>query len=174
MPQAVRAIVLNTTKLGDRSLVLHCLCREYGRRSFIVSVGGRTGAAVFLPLNVMEGEVMENRRSELWRMHHISSAFPLAGIRGSMSKNAVSLFMSEVLYRCIHDGEGDAAFFDWCERSVATLDSLQAGAANFHLRWLMELSAAMGFSPTKESIAPFAGGRYPGAERTVCRRWGSR
>ncbi|MBR4822846.1 MAG: recombination protein O N-terminal domain-containing protein, partial [Bacteroidales bacterium] len=31
-------VVLNSTKLGDSSLVLHCLSREYGRRSFIVAV----------------------------------------------------------------------------------------------------------------------------------------
>ena len=160
MPQTVRAIILSTTKVGDRSLVLHCLCREGGRRSFIVSVGRKAGMALFLPLNIIEGEVVENRRTDLWRLHHISSAAPLEGIRGNVYKNSICLFMSEVLYRCIHDGEGDAELFDWCCRSIAALDSLEAGWSNFHLRWLMELSAALGFSPTKESIAPFAGGRY--------------
>ena len=160
MPQAVRAIILATTKVGDKSLVLHCLCNEGGRRSFIVSVGRKAGMALFLPLNIIDGEAVENRKSTLWRLHRISSAAPLESIRGNVYKNAVCLFMSEVLYRCIHDGEGDAELFDWCARSIAALDSIESGWSNFHLRWLMELSAALGFSPTKESIAPFAGERY--------------
>ena len=60
MPTATRIIVLNTTKVGDKSLVVHALSRELGRRSFIVSAGGRMGGALWQPLSVLDCEVMQD------------------------------------------------------------------------------------------------------------------
>ena len=155
-----RLILLNTTKVGEKSLVLHCLCKDYGRRSFIVSAGKSGAMALYQPLNILDAELVENSRSELWRLRGVSAVHPLGGIRGSMGKTAISLFMSEVLYRVIHDGDDTDGLFDWCERSILTLEGLEADFANFHLRWLLELCSVLGFSPEPEDLAPFAGGHY--------------
>ena len=65
--------------------------------------------------------------------------------------------MSEVLYRTVREGAREEGLFEWCERSVLTLDALQGDFANYHLRFLLELAAALGFSPSWEDLAPFAG-----------------
>ena len=157
MNTAVRLIVLNSTKLGDSSLVLHCLCREMGRRSFIVAVRKGGSRAMYLPFSILDAEVMENRKSDLWRLRGVSAAHALNGVRSDLNKNAITLFMSEVLWRGVQEGAAEEGLFDWCERSILTLDALDADFANFHLRFLVELSGALGFSPTLEDIAPFAG-----------------
>ena len=41
---------------------MHTLSREYGRRGFIVRPGKKTAAALFLPLNILEADVVENPR----------------------------------------------------------------------------------------------------------------
>ena len=157
MNSSVRLIVLNSTKLGDSSLVLHCLCREMGRRSFIVGVRKGGSRAMFLPFSILDAEVIENRKSDLWRLRGISAAHPLNGVRSDFNKNAITLFMSEVLYRALQDGAAEEGLYDWCERSILTLDALEGDYANYHLRFLMEFARALGFSPSFEGLAPFAG-----------------
>jgi len=152
-----RLIILNSTKVGDNSLVLHCLGRESGRRSFIVSVRKGGSKAMFLPLSILDAEILENHKSDLWRLHGVSAVYPLNGIRSDFNKNALSMFMSEVLFRAVQEGLAEPDLFDWCEKSILMLDALESGYSNYHLRFLMELTVALGFSPRFEDIAPFAG-----------------
>ena len=160
MVHAAQLIVLGSTKVGERTLVLHTLSSLWGRRGFLVTTGKGAAASLFLPLNILDAEVVENPKSDLWRLRSIRSLYPLSGIRNDVRKNTVSLFMSEVLFRAVREGECEAGLFDWCRRSILTLDSLRSDYSNFHLLWLLELAGALGFSPTAEGLAPFAGDLY--------------
>ena len=157
MTSLLRFIVIATTKTGDNSVVLHTLSAQWGRRSFITSARG-CPRAFLLPLSILEAEVSENPRSDLWRMKNIVQVHPLPGIRADVMRGTVTLFMSEVLFRTLREGEGGGApFYLWCEKSILTLDALDSSYANFHLRWLLELATALGFAPGPEDLAPFAG-----------------
>ena len=155
MIRRTQLIILNTTKVGERSLVLHALSADWGRRSFIVSVPKGGGMALFQPLSVLDAEVIENPRSELWRVRGLSAAHPLTGLRTSASKNAMTLFMSEVLFRTIKDGVNEDGLFEWCLKSIMTLDAMESDFSNYHIRFLLELAGALGFSPSFDDIAPF-------------------
>lgn len=157
MTQSGEFIILWTTKVGEKSLVLHTLSRGWGRRSFITSVGKGTSMALYQPLSIINAEFSENAKSELWRMKGVCSVFPLNGLRTDMKKNSISLFMSEVLYRVLRDGSFEDGLYEWCRGCILTLDALQEDFSNFHLRFLMEFASALGFSPSAESLAPFAG-----------------
>ena len=153
-------IVLNTTKLGESSLVLHALSREHGRRSFVVKVSRRTPMSLFLPLNILEADVTESPKSTLWRAGAVTARYPLGGIRSNIHKNTMTLFMSEVLYRAVKDGAREEGLYEWCERSILTLDAMERDYSNYHLRFLLEFASALGFSPSAEALAPFAGQYY--------------
>ena len=157
MVRSTQLIILNTTKVGEKSLVLHALSPDWGRRSFLASVPRGGGMALFQPLGILDAEIIENPRSDLWRAHAFSARHPLTGLRTSPAKSAMSLFMAEVLYRTIRDGAREEGFFEWCERSILTLDALEGDFTNYHLRFLLELAAAMGFAPSLEDLMPFAG-----------------
>ncbi len=162
MKQAVEFIILGVTKVGEKSLVLHTLSAEYGRRSFIVSVSKSSSMALYLPLNVLSGEVSDNNLSDLWRVSALRAEYPLNGIRNSVSKNSVCLFMSEVLYRVLRDGEYSEELYEWCRQQILVLDALGnsvESSANFHLLWLLGLCGELGFSPRMEDLMPFAGER---------------
>ncbi len=150
-------IVLGTTKLGEKSLVVHCLTPSLGRRSFLTAVPRGGGMALFLPLNILDGEVSENPKSDLWRVRQLSAVHPLNDIRSSVSKNSITLFMAEVLYRTVRDGVQEDGLFEWCRRSILTLDALRSDFSNYHLRFLLEFAVALGFSPSPADLAPFAG-----------------
>ena len=153
-------IVLNLTKLGESSIVLHTLSRDYGRKSFVVKVSRKTPMAQFLPLNILEADVTESARTTLWRAGRVTVKHPLSGIRSNIYKNTMTLFMSEVLYRAIKEGAREEGLYEWLERSILTLDAMESDFSNYPLRFLTELAVAMGFSPSAGSLAPFAGKYY--------------
>ena len=159
-------IILHTTKVGENSLVIHTLSREYGRRGFLVrSLGKRMPASFFLPMNVLEANINESSRSTLYTIRDLTPKYSLIGIRNNILKNAITMFISEVLYRVIKDGTNEQGLFDWCEKEILILDDMGAGFNNFHIRFLMELCIILGFSPDSHGLAPFAGDRMETMDR---------
>lgn len=154
--ESIELIVLSTTKVGENAVVVHTLSREYGRRGFLVRSGKKAGMALFLPLNILEADVVENPKSQLWSLRGIQLRDGLPGIRGNLHKNSMTLFLSEVLFRTLRDGANEDGLFDWCAQAILTLDALPADFSNFHLRFLLEFAGALGFRPSLEDIAPFA------------------
>ena len=155
MTGAIEFIVLATTKVGENGLVLHTLSREFGRRGFIVHPGKKASAALFLPLNILEADVVENPKSELWSLRGLHARDALSGIRGNLHKNTMTMFLSEVLFRTLRDGAVEDGLYEWCIGSILTLNALEADFSNFHIRFLLEFAGALGFRPTFQDIAPF-------------------
>ena len=153
----IELIVLGTTKVGENALVVHTLSREWGRRGFLVRSARKTGTALFLPLNILEADVVENSKSELWSLKGIVLKDALPGIRENLQKNSMTLFLAEVLFRTIREGVNEDGLYDWCVSSILTLNALEADYANYPVRFLLELSGALGFRPSFDNIAPFAG-----------------
>ncbi len=164
MVKNAELIVLHTTKSGENSLVVHTLSREYGRRSFLVRSPGRK-AALFLPLNILEGEVIETTKSSLYTVRGLVTRHPLLGIRNNLFKNSMTMFISEVLYRIVKDGAMEQGLYEWAEKNILLLDAMDTDFSNFHLRFLLELSVTLGFSPTSNALMPFVGDNYPLVEK---------
>ncbi len=155
-------IVLHTTKFSENSLVIHTISEEYGRRSFLVrGVGKRVPLSFFLPMNILEADIVENPKSDLYTARNISVKHPLLQLRGNIYKNSMTLFLSEVLYRVLKSGTKEPGLFEWCEKMVLLLDSLEGDFSNFHIRFLLEFCTRLGFSPQKEDIEPFMGDLTP-------------
>lgn len=165
MTQNTELIVLHTTKFGENSIVVHTLSREYGRRSFLVRGAGKRLMSLFLPLNILEADVQESTKSTLFTARNLTARHPLLGIRSNVFKNSMTMFMSEVLYRVIKEGAAEQGLYEWCERNILLLDAVQNDFSNFHLRFLLELTVALGFSPESRDLQPFVGDHYPTVER---------
>ena len=161
-------IVLHTTKFGENSIVLHTLSKEYGRRGFLVrGVGRKSMTSLFLPLTVLEADITESSKSKLYTAKNLNAKYPLNGIRGNLYKNTMTLFMSEVLYRVVKDGGNEQGLYEWCERTIQMLDSIESDFSNFHIRFLLELAITLGFSPEVQDIKPFTGEHFHIVERFI-------
>ena len=150
-------IVLNHTKFGENTIILHTLSNEYGRRGFLVRAGAKSSMALFLPMNILEAEISENPKSQLWKASNFVCLSPLNGIRGDIRKNTMTVFMSEVLYRAILEDTNEGGLASWLKQEILTLDALKSDFSNFHLLFLLDLCSALGFSPSLPGLAPFAG-----------------
>lgn len=160
-------IVLHTTKFGENSMVIHTLSREYGRRGFVVRSMGRKTASLLLPLNILEAVVVESSRTNLYTARNLIASASLMGIRSSLYKNTMTMFLSEVLYRVVKEGTAEPGLYDWCEKQIRLLDAIDTDFSNFHLRFLLELTVALGFSPNVEDLRPFAGDNMPVIEKLM-------
>ena len=159
-------IVLHTTKFGESSLVVHTLSKDYGRRSFLVrGVGKKAAMSLFLPLNILEADIQESNKSDLFAARNITATHPLLGIRNNIFKNSMTMFLSEVLYRVVKDAAVEQGLFEWCEKNILLLDSIRTDFSNFHIRFLLEFAVALGFSPEARDLSPFVGEHFPLIER---------
>ena len=157
MTTVTELIVLHTTKFGENSLVIHTLSRDYGRRSFLVRGAGKKSMSLFLPMNILEADVVESSKSTLYTARNFSPKHPLTGIRNNVFKNSMTMFLSEVLYRAVKEGAVEQGLYEWCEKSIVLLDAIESDFSSFHIHFLLELAVALGFSPEASDLQPFVG-----------------
>ena len=160
MTTSTELIVLHTTKFGENSIVVHTLSRDYGRRSFLVRGVGKKAMSLLLPLNILEAEIAESTKSTLYTARNLTSRHPLVGIRNNIYKNTMTMFLSEVIYRTIKEGAQEQGLFEWCRGQILLLSAMETDFSNFHIRFLLELSVALGFSPETSDLMPFVGENF--------------
>ncbi len=147
-----RGIVLHTLKYGDKSMIVYLLTDVGGRQSFMVqgvrsSRGHGSKAGLFQPIFAVEFEGLQSSKMELHRFKEVHSGQLLHSIPFDVRKSTIALFMAEVLYRLVRESEPNPDLFEFVWHSVGALDALQEGVANFHLWFLSNLSAFLGFFP---------------------------
>ena len=165
MTRNTELIVLHSTKFGENSLVVHTLSKDYGRRSFLVRGAGKKAMSLYLPLNILEADIVESSRSTLFTARNVVVSHPLMGIRNDVFKNSMTMFMSEVLYRVVKDGTYEEGLYEWCEKTILLLDAMKSDFSNYHIRFLLELTIALGFSPESRDLKPFVGDHYQVVEK---------
>ena len=121
--------------------------------------------SLFLPLTLLEADVVESSKSTLYTAKNLVARHPLMGIRNSVYKNSITMFMSEVLFRIVREGAYEQGLYEWCERNILLLDAMQEDFSNFHIRFLLELTIALGFSPEAKDLLPFVGDHYAVVEQ---------
>ena len=167
MTTSTELIVLHTTRFGENSIVIHTLSRDYGRRSFLVRSVGRNVMSLLLPLNILEADVTESTKSTLFTARNLTSRHPLLGIRNNIYKNTMTMFLSEVVYRTVKEGASEEGLFEWCRKQILLLSALDSEFSNFHIRFLLELTVALGFSPEASDLMPFVGENYGAVSRLM-------
>jgi DNA repair protein RecO (recombination protein O) len=150
-----RGIVLHSIPYNDRYSIVSIYTEAFGRASYMVARSrGRKSAvsrALFIPLSVLEMEVDHQPRRDLHRIRESKVCFPFTGICCHPVKNALALFLSELLYRVVKETEPDSRLFDYLYQSIHLLEHTEEGIANFHLVFLLGLLRYLGIYPRVET-----------------------
>ena len=145
------AVVLHTLKYRDSSLLVHAYTDLLGRQTYVVnnvrSVKNKTGMACFQPLTLLDAVAYHNPKSDLQRLKEYRLSTPLQSLSFDIHKNAMALFMGEVLYKTIREQEPNAGLFHFLQQAVLDLEQIREGTANFHLYFLARLSGYLGYAP---------------------------
>ena len=145
-----RGIVLRRIRYNDSDSIVSLYSSEFGRISYLVGNHRRRKAvnpACLQPLSLIEYEADHHNGRELQRLKEIRPLCPLTDIPMNPVKNGISMFLAEILTRVLNEAEANPTLFDYLLQSVEILDRCQAGAANFHLVFLIKLSIFLGFYP---------------------------
>lgn len=146
-----RALVLHALKYGESQLIVDVLTRVQGRLSFICHLSrsgrGRTKKQLFQPLTVLELVFDHRPAQQLQRFRDLRLAAPFVSIPFDAAKLSISLFTAEFLTYATRGELQNEQLYDYVERSIAWLDNVTSGYANFHLVFMMRLSRFIGFFP---------------------------
>lgn len=156
-PDKTRAIVLKAIKYGDNSLIVKLLTEQNGLQSFIIkgtyNKNAKIRAALFQPLTLLD-IVSAKSRGDLSYLKEASVEYSYQTIPFNINKNAIVLFLCELLSKSIQEGETDLELFDFIHHSLIHLDELESNYADYPLKFALELSHFLGFSPNLSAYKP--------------------
>jgi DNA repair protein RecO (recombination protein O) len=148
-----RGIVLRNVKYGETSLIVTIFTELFGVHAYLVN-GVRTStrkgtgkANLFQPAAILDMVVYHNELKQLQRIREFRWGYLYKHILSDVKKNAVALFMVELLTKCLKQPEGHPDLFHFAEDALLHLDeSSEAVTANFPLFFALHLAAFFGFS----------------------------
>ncbi len=150
-----KGIVLRTVKYGETSIVVTIFTELFGVQSYLVN-GVRTStkkgagkANLFQPSAILDLVVYYNELKHLNRIKEFKWAVIYQHILSDVPKNAVALFMVELLTRCLKQPEGNPGLFHFIEDIFMKLEeSSGAAMANLPLFFALHLPFHFGFRIT--------------------------
>lgn len=152
MTYKTNGIILRAVQYGETSLIVTALTELFGLQSYIVkgvrtvSKKGASKAAFFQPGSLLEMEVYHNEHKNLNFIKEYKWAVLYEHLFSDVIKNAISLFMVELLQKTIKQPEENTGLFHFCEDAFLLLDkSTPAVMANFPLFFALQLPSLLGF-----------------------------
>jgi len=147
-----KGIVLRTVKYGETSVIVTIFTELFGVQAYLVN-GVRTSskkgsgkANLFQPTSILEMVVYHNELKQLQRIKEFRWSFLYQYILSDVKKNAVALFMVELLTKCLKQPEANPDLFHFTEDSFIHLDEAShAVTANFPLFFALHLPVFFGF-----------------------------
>jgi DNA repair protein RecO (recombination protein O) len=151
MQAKTTGIVLHSIKYSDSATIVTMYTRQFGRVAYMVyGVNKKKSvcrSAHLQALSILELVVSHTPGKEIQRIKDIQIGYPFTCISMDPVKNAVVLFLSEILFRTLRQTEPDESLFLFLENSIQQLDCCEQGMANFHLVFLLKLTRYLGFEP---------------------------
>jgi len=147
-----KGIVLRTVKYGETSLIVSIFTELFGVQSYLVS-GVRTStkkgtgkASLFQPAAILDLVVYHHESKQLNRIREFRWAYLYQHIFSDVPKNAVALFMTELLGKCLKQPESNPELFAFTEDIFENLDrSAGTVMANLPLFFALHLPVHFGF-----------------------------
>ena len=153
------AVVISTLKYADSSLIARCYCKELGLKSFLLkgilsSKRSNLKKSLFQPLSIINliTQIKNQSREGLHFIKEARVGFPLIEIPSDIKKNAVAMFMSEIITRVIsEEGAPNLLLYQFIEKKVIQLEEKRF-SPHFHLKFMIDLSKYLGFYPNQSQI----------------------
>lgn len=149
-----QAIVLHKIRFNDQDSIVYLYSKDFAFVPYLVA-GKRArfgrNASLWQPLSLVEYVADHKASRELQRIKEAHCSYAYLDIPFSPEKNAVSMFLAEVLYRVLRESEASEPLFEFLSQSMQLFDLSVQGVANFHLLFLARLCRFLGCQPNVES-----------------------
>ncbi|MCK9450805.1 MAG: DNA repair protein RecO [Bacteroidales bacterium] len=148
-------IVLQHIRYSDTSLIVKIFTEKFGLQSYLIKGAyqkrSKFRPALFMPMTIVEFVQASKSGRELHFMKEVSVVSQFHQLHQSVKKNAIVMFMSELLSRTIQEEETNLPLFDFLRTSLLWLDLRQDNVGTFPLYLMVELSRYLGFYPKKNT-----------------------
>jgi len=153
MLHKTKGIVLGHVKYGESSLIIQVYTEKFGIQSYIENGVRKAKAkhkmAIFQPLTLLDLVVYKKANSGINRMSEIKVNPPYRAIPYEIIKSSIGIFLAEFLNHILRgEEEENPVMFEFIHNSLKYFDDKQADYINFHLQFLSQLSAYLGFKPS--------------------------
>jgi DNA repair protein RecO (recombination protein O) len=152
-----KGIVLRTVKYGETSIIVSVYTELFGIQSYLVNgvrVSSKKGpgkANLFQPAALLDLTVYHNDLKNLQRIKEFKWSFLYQHVLSDIWKNAVALFMVELLQKTIKQPEPNPDLFHFLEDAFTHLDSSVPNVVgNFPLYFSLHLAGMLGFRFTDD------------------------
>ena len=155
--QKTKGIVLRNVKYGDTSIIATIYTELFGVQSYLIngvrtfSKKGHGKANMFQPTAMLDLVVYHNELKNLQRIKEFKWAYLYQHLFFDVIKNAVGLFMIELLQKCLKQPEPNTDLFYFIEDAFLYLDeSDNTIVANYPLFFMLNLAVFFGFQISDE------------------------
>lgn len=151
MQVTTKAIVFSALKYGDTSLIVKAFTASDGIKSYLLrgvlsSKKGKLKTAYFQPLTQLEIVANHKNKGTLETLKEAKVFYHYQTLYADMAKNAMTLFLAELLGNSIREEEMNEDLYQFLEASLQWLD-IHKDVANFHLHFMLSLTRYLGFYP---------------------------
>lgn len=157
MISKTKGIVLRSVKYGETSLIVTIFTELFGLQSYLVngvrqaSKKGGAKATFFQPASILEVVAYHNDFNKLQRLREYKWDFLYQHVLSDVRKNAVALFMVELLGKCLKQPESNPDLFYFVEDALRHLDEANDSiTGNFPLFFALHLAVFFGFRVSDE------------------------
>lgn len=160
MQVTTKGIVLTSIKYGDTSLIVKIYTQSDGLKTYLLrgilaSKKGKLKKALFQPLTQLELVANHRNKGSLESIKEAKVTHHYQTVHTNFIKNAMAMFLAEMLGNSIHEQDADQDLFGFLEASLQWLD-FHTEIANFHIYFLLALTKYLGFYPEVNQMnAPY-------------------
>ena len=156
-----RGIVFRFTKFKETSIIVTIFTEMFGLQSYIVngvrSKTAKNKIALYQPLTLLNLVVYHRENANIERIREISCPYPYRSITSDVKKATLAIFINELLNKTVKEESHAGEIFQFIFDSLIALDSIEKGAENFHLIFMIKLSRFLGFGA--HQVNEVVGGR---------------
>lgn len=149
------AIVLHTTRLSDRTSMLHLYTRECGRISYYI-YGAQSRKkpkfALLMPMALLEIEAVHQENRDVQQLRDWQLGYVANQLSADICRQTEALFIAEILYRTLVHPMSDPMLFDFLAKTIEELDT-RPDPENVHLEFLVGFIEHLGFGIDFESVS---------------------
>lgn len=157
MQVTTKAIVLSVLKYGDTSLIVKAFTLSDGLKTYLLkgvltTKRGKLKSAYFQPLTQLELVANHKNKGTLESIREVRVSYHYQTLHSEISKNAITLFLAEMLTNSIQEEECNEGLFYYVESALQWLDA-NIEITNFHIYFLIDLTKYLGFYPDVTSLS---------------------
>ncbi|MFD1094415.1 DNA repair protein RecO [Salegentibacter chungangensis] len=146
-----KAIVISALKYGEADLIVKAYTLESGLKTYMLrgvlkSRKGKFKASQFQLLTQLEIIASHKDKGTLEYLKEAKVIHTYASLHTNVVKSSLVMFLAEMLKNSIQEEESNPALYAFLEHSFEKMDEMES-VANFHLFFLLKLTAYLGFQP---------------------------